>query len=117
MSETAIRWNGDPKVTAAAIPVIVSRIVERFDPLRIILFGSFARGEGGRDSDIDLLVVLPAVENKRQAAIEIRRSLAGITVPIDVLVTTTGDIQWQSEMIGSIYYPALREGQVLYERA
>ena len=42
-----------------AIDQMVGRIVERFDPERIILFGSAARGEAGPDSDVDLLVVMP----------------------------------------------------------
>ncbi|HLI51320.1 MAG TPA: nucleotidyltransferase domain-containing protein [Thermomicrobiaceae bacterium] len=116
MSEPTIRWNGDPAVTASAIPSIVERIVERFDPLRIILFGSFARGEGGRDSDIDLLVVLPEVENKRQAAIEVLRSLSGRAVPLDVIVTDPDEISRRGDAIGTVLRPALREGRVLYER-
>ena len=56
-----------------AIDVWVSRMVEeivrRFQPLRIILFGSHARGEAGPESDIDLLVVLAKVSDKRRAAV------------------------------------------------
>ncbi len=51
------------------LPEAVQRIARQFDPPRIILFGSWARGDARPDSDIDLLVVLPPVENKRRAAI------------------------------------------------
>lgn len=111
-----IRWNGDPAVTASAIPVIVERIVERFDPLKIILFGSFARGEGGRDSDIDLLVVLPEVEDKRRAMLDVFRSLADRKVPVDVIVTDPDEIARRGDLVGTVLRPALREGKVLYER-
>lgn len=56
------------------VQTIVKRIVERFQPLRIVLFGSHARGEAGKWSDVDLLVVLPEVADKRKATVEILRS-------------------------------------------
>lgn len=115
MSATT-RWTGDPKVTESWVPIMVDRIAKRFRPLRIILFGSFARGEAGRDSDVDLLVILPAVENKRQAAIEMRRALADIPVPKDIVVTSPDEIAQRGDVIGTILRPALREGKVLYER-
>ncbi len=64
------------------LPEVVERIVERFDPLRVILFGSLARGEMGYDSDIDLLVVFEEVEweNKRELTVEIRREFRGSTL-------------------------------------
>ena len=63
---------------------MVRRIVEDFDPLRIILFGSYARNDVSRDSDVDLLVVLPTLGNKREMAVSIRRSLAEAPLPIVV---------------------------------
>src|ERR1051326_3768664 len=69
------------------LPLIIERIVQRFDPVRIILFGSHVRGEARLDSDLDLLVVLPSVTDKRQAAVEIRRALNGVPVSKDIIVT------------------------------
>jgi predicted nucleotidyltransferase len=54
---------------ADCIKVMAERIVREYDPVKIILFGSHARGEAGPDSDIDVLVVLPEVANKRQTAV------------------------------------------------
>lgn len=70
---------------AAWVRHITERIVQNFDPLRIILFGSHARDEAGSESDIDLLVVLPHVTDKRQAAIDIRRALADLPVSKDIV--------------------------------
>lgn len=95
---------------------MVDRIVHKFHPLRIILFGSHARGEAGPESDVDLLVVLPKVVNKRQAAIEIRRALADFPVCKDIVVTTPEEIARRGHLVGTILRPALREGKVLYER-
>ena len=54
-----------PSTPVPWLQVMTDRIVEQFDPLKIILFGSHARGDATADSDIDLLVVFPALDSKR----------------------------------------------------
>ncbi len=98
------------------ISAMVELVVRQFNPLRIILFGSHARGEAGFDSDVDLLIVLPHVSNKRMAAIEIRRALAKFPMPKDIIVTMPEEIERRGDLVGDILRPALREGKVLYER-
>jgi predicted nucleotidyltransferase len=98
------------------LPTIIERIVRNFHPLRIILFGSYARDEAGPNSDIDLLVVLPGVTNKRQAAIDIRRVLVDLPVSKDIIVTTPDEIARRGHLVGTVLRPALREGRILYER-
>ena len=66
--------------TADLIQTMTDRIVWDFHPLRLMLFGSHARGDARPDSDMDLLVVLPQVANKRLAAIAIRRALVDLPV-------------------------------------
>jgi predicted nucleotidyltransferase len=94
----------------------IQRITRQFDPLRIILFGSWAHGDTRPDSDLDLLVVLPHVENKRHAAVEILRAVNGLPLSKDVLVTTPEEIAARGNIIGDVLRPALREGKVIYER-
>jgi predicted nucleotidyltransferase len=84
--------------------------------LRLILFGSHARGDALADSDIDLLVVLPEVTNKRETAIAIRRAVVDFPVAKDIIVTTPDEIARRGNLVGDILRPALREGKVLYER-
>jgi len=95
---------------------VIDRITRKFNPVRIILFGSWARGEATKDSDLDLLVVLPQVEHKRKAAIEVMRVLNGLPISKDVVVTTPEEIKVRGQVVGSILRPALREGKVIYER-
>lgn len=95
---------------------IADVIVQQFHPLRLILFGSHARGEGGPDSDIDLLVVFSEVSDKRRAAVEIRRALSAFPVPKDIIVTSPAEIAARGHLVGTVLRPALREGKVLYER-
>src|SRR4030067_246750 len=103
--------------TREHVTAMVNRIVARFHPVRVILFGSQARGDAGSQSDVDLLVVLSRVEDKRKAAIEIRRALADFPVSKDIFVTTPDEIARRGHLVGNVLRPALREGKVLYERS
>jgi len=102
--------------TTDVIQTMTDRIVRDFHPLRIMLFGSHARGDARPNSDVDLLVVLSQVANKRLAAVEIRRALADLLVCKDIVVTTPEEITRRGDLIGTVLRPALREGKVLYER-
>jgi predicted nucleotidyltransferase len=102
---------------AARIGEMVRRIVENFDPDKIILFGSFAKGTADGDSDADLLVVMPVTTSKRKQGAQIDMALADVGLPKDVIVVTPEEVQKYRDVVGSIVYPALREGKVLYERA
>ena len=99
------------------IEELVSRIVERFRPEKIILFGSHARGTAGQDSDADILVVMPVKGSKRKKATEIDVALVGLDLPVDVIVVTPEELERNKNQIGTIIYPALKEGKVLYEKA
>jgi predicted nucleotidyltransferase len=96
---------------------MVRRIVAQFHPERVILFGSQARGEAGPDSDVDLLVVMPVKGVKRRKQVEIRVALHDIPIPKDIIVTTPEDFEWRKEIPGTIEYPAVKEGKVLYARS
>lgn len=98
------------------LPEIVNRLVREFDPLKIILFGSHARGEANMHSDLDLLVVLRSVSPKRREVVEMRRALGDLPVSKDVIVTTPEEIDRRGDLVGTVLRPALREGRVLYER-
>ena len=98
------------------IEQMVLRIVDRFDPERIILFGSAARGDAGPDSDVDLLVVMPVEGSRREKAVEIGVAVNDIPVPKDIVVTTPEDFEWRKEIVGTIERPAVREGRLVYAR-
>ena len=95
---------------------MVDRIVKKFDPEAIILFGSHARGEGGSDSDVDLLVVMAVEGSKQDARLQIRRELRNIRIPKDIVVSRPDEFAWRKEVVGTIEYPAAREGDVLYAK-
>lgn len=100
-----------------AIREMVDRIVSRFSPVRIILYGSWARGTASADSDVDLLVVTDRPGSKRQQAVAIDLALADIRVSKDVIVLGADELERDRDLVGTIAYPACREGIVLYDRA
>lgn len=95
---------------------IASRILDVCSPVRIIVFGSFARGSEGPDSDVDVLVVDDQALQRRERSVQIRHAMRGLGIPVDVIVATTSDLERYGDAIGLIYGPALREGRVIYER-
>jgi len=113
---TASERPEEQRDSRAIIKEMAARIVDRFHPERIILFGSHARGTAGPDSDVDLLVVMRGVEGRRRkAATEIDLALKGIELPADSLVITPEDLERGRRQIGTVVRPALREGKVLYD--
>lgn len=96
--------------------MMVDRIVARFAPYRVILFGSHARETNGKWSDVDFLVVLPNGADKRQATVEILRTLGDLPVAKDIVVTTPDENDRRGHVVGSVLYSALREGKTIYER-
>jgi predicted nucleotidyltransferase len=99
-----------------AIETMVRRIAKRFDPDKIILFGSSAREEAGPDSDVDLLVVMRVEGSRREKAVEIGVALQDIRVPKDIIVVTPEAFAWRQRVVGTIEWPAAHEGKVLYAR-
>ena len=102
--------------TEATIQTMVDRIVQRFHPLRVVLFGSHARGTATAESDVDLLVVLADVADKRRTTVEIRRALGDLPISKDIVVATPDEISRCGDLVGSVLRPALREGKVVYEQ-
>ena len=96
---------------------MVKRIVKRFSPQRVILFGSHASGRAGPDSDVDLLVVMQPKGTKAAQELEILKALRRFRMPKDVVVTTPEDFAWRRKVTGTIERPAAREGRILYERS
>jgi predicted nucleotidyltransferase len=96
---------------------IVRRVLSVARPDRIILFGSAATGQMTRDSDIDLLVIEPALANTHERRVEIRDAVGDVGFPVDVIVMRTERFEETKRWIGGIAYPANKYGRVIYEAA
>jgi predicted nucleotidyltransferase len=101
-------------IARSAIRRLAQEIVDRFDPERIILFGSYASGRPGPDSDVDLLVVMPA-RNEIDQSLRIEESL-DLPFALDVIVRTPKNLAWRLKEGDWFLREALEQGKVLYEK-
>jgi predicted nucleotidyltransferase len=97
-----------------AIDEMVRRIVAGFDPDKIILFGSYARGTAGPDSDADLLIVMDFEGKRRSKVVEIYGAVGGLGLPKDIFLVSPDELSHAEP--GSIAASALQEGIHLYDR-
>ena len=93
---------------------VVARIVETVHPLRIILFGSAARGQFGPHSDLDLLIVMPDGVHRRNTSQRLYRALWGSGIAKDIVVVTESDVRQFADEPSLVICPALQEGKELY---
>ena len=84
-------------------------------PARVILFGSYARGEADDDSDLDFLVVTPEVVARHAEAVRLRRALRGLGLAADVLVASESEVAGWATIPGSVLHQAVTEGRVLFD--
>lgn len=105
------------KDAEAKIMRAVRLLVNQFHPEKIILFGSRARGDARPDSDADLLVVTKLRGSRHRLATKMRVCVSGIGISKDIVLVTPREFRLYKNVPGTIVYPALREGKVLYEIA
>lgn len=96
---------------------VTQRLVDRFAPVQIILFGSQARGTADKRSDIDLLVICPVVGRKRDMMVAMDRALGGLGIARDIIVLSPEEFERDREIPGTVARPAWLEGKVLYDCA
>ena len=106
----------DSETHTDIVAQMVQRLVDRFGPDQIILFGSRARGTGSADSDVDLLVVMPVRGSIRAKRVEMRVALHEFRVPKDIILATPEEVAQARWLAGTIIQPALQEGIILYAR-
>ena len=109
------RWYRGADIPRSVIRRFVRAVAEQFGPDKIILFGSYAYGRPHADSDVDLLVVMPA-RNELDQAVRIRLAV-DYRFPLDLLVRTPRNLSWRLAEGDSFLTEVLSKGQVLYEKA
>ncbi|HEY5197242.1 MAG TPA: nucleotidyltransferase domain-containing protein [Solirubrobacteraceae bacterium] len=100
-------------IDEAVITEAGRRLREAAPAARIILFGSRARGDGGRHSDLDFLVVEPEVENATEESVRLRHALRDLLVPMDIVVMSELDVARWRDVPGTLAHAALADGRVL----
>jgi uncharacterized protein len=104
------------QITPEKVQAVVQRLIQIGRPKKIILFGSYIRGDPTRDSDLDVLVVTgDEVESPRRESVRLRSSVSDINMPMDILVVSYSRFEALREKLGLVYREADRYGKVVYE--
>jgi predicted nucleotidyltransferase len=109
------RWYRGADVPVRVIRRFAREVAERFQPEKIILFGSHAYGTPHADSDVDILVIMPA-RNEIDQAVRIDRTVAP-SFPLDLIVCTPKNLAWRLKEGDSFLREIVTKGKVLYEKA
>ena len=105
-------------VSREIIQEATKRLIEKFDPERIILFGSYARGTADEHSDVDFMVITGHVgkQNRLHMMTEMDDTLGGLGIAKDIVVLTPDEFEIDKDIPGTIARYAAKEGRLLYER-
>jgi predicted nucleotidyltransferase len=103
--------------TISYIPVITKRIIDSYNPDKIILFGSHATGTARPDSDLDFLVVLKEVNlaTRRNFMVGMLKLMSDLPIAKDILVYSPDEMEQHKNKKWSVVYSAMQEGKVVYE--
>lgn len=109
-----VRWYRGADVPMSVIRKFARQVAEHFHPDKIILFGSYAYGTPHADSDVDILVIMPA-RNQLDQAVKIELA-CDPPFPLDLIVRTPKNVQWRLEEKETFLSEIMTKGKVLYEK-
>ncbi|RMG23299.1 MAG: nucleotidyltransferase domain-containing protein [Methanobacteriota archaeon] len=112
----------DPKletsrITPELIQYVVAKIVQAIDPDKIILFGSYARGDFNSHSDLDLFIIKDGNHDNRLMRRKVEEALTGREFAVDIWVRKSEEVEWNIRAKNPFYlYHIFRDGKVLYDK-
>ncbi|MFQ5676801.1 MAG: nucleotidyltransferase domain-containing protein [bacterium] len=105
------------KITPELIDYIVEKIVREIRPEKIVLYGSYARGDYHKDSDLDLFIIKDGEESSRTLTRKVDGLLTARRFPLDVRVRNSSEVEWNFRAKNPFYiYHIFGQGKVLYEK-
>jgi uncharacterized protein len=108
--------NHQRRIPKRLIRHVAKRIADKFNPDKIVLFGSYAYGKPTANSDVDLLIVMNTPLRERQQRLEISRAISPRPFPIDIVVRTPAQVKERIRMGDYFITEIMAQGQILYER-
>ena len=105
------------RITPELIDYIVEKIVQEIQPEKIILFGSYARGDFEKDSDLDLFIIKDGKQSSRIMRRKVDALLWGRRFPVDLIVRKQNEVEWNFRAKNPFYLNHIfKDGKVLYEK-
>lgn len=106
------------RLTNTAIDEAAQRLVSAAHaPLKVIVFGSYARGDADVGSDLDLMVVEREIPDYAQEYLRLHGVLDSLGIGVDLLLFTESEFEEKRDWWTTPVYWAAREGKVLYEHS
>ena len=102
-------------VTADKLDAGVARLVAVPAPLRLIAFGSAARGPLASANDLDLLVVEPTGANRYSEVVRLQKALRGLLIPVDLVVSSQAAYNQRCHGPGTLEFTARTQGRLLHD--
>jgi predicted nucleotidyltransferase len=103
-------------ISEEVIQKAIEKLVEAATPRKIYLFGSYARGEARKRSDLDFLIVKQSVKNRRKEMVRLHDSIRPLRIPVDILVASESTFNEWADVPGTVMYMAKTEGRLCYEK-
>lgn len=105
------------KITPELIDYIVEKIVREIQPEKIILYGSYARGDFHKDSDLDLFIIKDGEESSRMMGRKVDGLFDGRLFSLDIRVRKPSEVEWNFRAKNPFYlYHIFKDGKVLYDK-
>jgi len=104
-------------ISEGTIKEAIERLIKVAKPQKIYLFGSYARGDARKQSDLDFLVIEQMLKGRRKEMVRLHDAIRSMRIPVDILVTSESTFNEWSDVPGTVMYRAKVEGQLCYEKS
>jgi len=104
-------------ISNETIQEAIERLIKAAKPQKIYLFGSYARGDARKQSDLDFLVIEQVLKSRRKEMVRLHDAIRSMRIPVDILVTSESTFNEWSDVHGTVMYRAKAEGRLCYEKS
>ncbi|MDI6736622.1 MAG: nucleotidyltransferase domain-containing protein [bacterium] len=102
-------------ISEKIIKKAIERLIKVARPQKVYLFGSYARGDARKQSDLDFLVVEQTLSNRRKEMVRLHDAIRSMRIPVDILVASESTFNEWADVPGTVMYKAKMEGRLCYE--